>query len=432
MWGRTRPDARRALTILALCFAGALQSGAVAHAHGVFPETERVAIHPSDPRTIVVQSSFGVLVTEDAGASWGWICRASTRALDTEDPRIVVTEDRAVVFAVFEGIERGEGLGCSIGAPAEALGGAVAIDVDRASDGTLLTVTSSGGVPNSVFRSIDEGRTWSAAGDPVGTVLFETLRIAPSDPSRVYLTGSVPPAPGTERTASVFRSDDGGATFARMDGPALDGARNLYLLGVDAADPDRSWLVGPRAMADDSVYESTDGGQTFREVMRLPEVRAFASDATTRSTWIGGREHTGLYVSRDGAPFESVGPPLQVACLTARFGRLWACTNEYVDGFSLGVSDDGGASFTPVLTFDQVRRTRTCPSPSPTADLCVPLEPTQLEAVLRPPTAPPAAQCGCRAPGAAGAGAPYAPWVFVAWWACRLSQRHRPTRGGRP
>ena len=41
-------------------------------------------------------------------------------------------------------------------------------------------------------------------------------------------------------------------------------------------------------------------------------------------------------------------------------GALYACASAFIDGFSLGVSDDGGESFTGVFAFSDIRGVVPC------------------------------------------------------------------------
>jgi len=41
--------------------------------------------------------------------------------------------------------------------------------------------------------------------------------------------------------------------------------------------------------------------------------------------------------------------PLPVDCLTWAYAGLYACADEAIAGFTIGVSTDGGETFTPIL-----------------------------------------------------------------------------------
>jgi hypothetical protein len=89
--------------------------------------------------------------------------------------------------------------------------------------------------------------------------------------------------------------------------------------------------------------------------------------ATWNAIWMGAGDVAGFALSGDGATVALGGPEssvrvaatadmlfhqvnaLRPSCLTFWGTRLLACGKEAVDGFSIGVSDDGGATFTSML-----------------------------------------------------------------------------------
>src|SRR5690606_12148106 len=80
-----------------------------ASAHGRPPRVERIAFDPNDPQRIVLSATIGLIVSEDGGETWSWVCAAAFGADPTqEDPDVVVMEDGSVVVATFDGVARGE------------------------------------------------------------------------------------------------------------------------------------------------------------------------------------------------------------------------------------------------------------------------------------------------------------------------------------
>src|SRR5690242_9157569 len=76
-----------------------------------------------------------------------------------------------------------------------------ALTVDPRNPAIVYAGTKAG-----AFRSTDNGRNWERLGFPEAVQIWSIL-IDPHDPKLVY-AGASPP--------SVYRSDDGGATFRRM------------------------------------------------------------------------------------------------------------------------------------------------------------------------------------------------------------------------
>jgi photosystem II stability/assembly factor-like uncharacterized protein len=237
----------------------------------------------------------------------------------------------------------------------------------------LLAVTSSGGFDNLVYRSTDQGATWEPTGDPIEPILFEAMAVAPSDPMRVYLSGSYPPTRDTPRMPFVHRSNDAGATWERIAFADFDETdRNIYVLGVDPNDPDHL-LMRVKNEGDDRLVRSTDAGTTWSVVQTLPDIDSFAWAENGATVWMGGDMGTGLYRSDDGGvSFAQIHAELEISCLSSRGSELWACGNNYTDGFAIGLSTDGGETFEKKLLYAEIPGMIECAPDSATTTACTP------------------------------------------------------------
>jgi len=352
-----------------------------AHAHGGPPRTRTIAFHPTDPDVWVSQTTFGLVRTDDGGATWRWVCPQAMRWDVGEDPVFLVTADGSTLGALFGGLTRGDADWCDWSFPEPDLERTVVIDValDPGEPQRVLTVTSSGGDDNGVFVSRDGGRTWTP-GPSLGRVLFESIDVAPSDPDRVYLSGVTlprgnPDDPDYEpRTALVYGSADGGQTFPearRHEVPLGTEDRAVEVLGVSPADPDVLFLHVRAREGDDQIFRSTDAGATFETVLRGEQIFSFAVSDDGTSAWASGLD-VGLQRSTDGGEtFSPVDADLDTRCLAYRAGDgLFACGNDNVDGFALGRSADGGESFEPVFRHADVGGLVPCGETTTTGDLC--------------------------------------------------------------
>jgi photosystem II stability/assembly factor-like uncharacterized protein len=332
---------------------------ALAIAHGRFPQTGQIVWDPSDDNRIVVRATFGLVESRDGGESWRWICREVASIRDFEDPKIAVMGDGSLLVPVFDGLLRTDPTACDWGFASPELTDEVTIDqsVSSSDPATSFVVTSSGGdAVNRVYVTRDNGQSWSATSDGIDPILFESIRAAPSDSARLYLAGAYPPTAESPRRPFIYRSSDGGETWTAF--PFADfrpDDHNIYLLGVDPLDPNRLFVRVRAVKLDDRVVESRDGGETWTEVLTLPDVVAFAWSDEGMHIAIGGRAGVGLWLSEDGgATFTQVQPELELGCASFRGDELWACGNNALDGFAIGRSTDAGRSFEPVFTFEEI------------------------------------------------------------------------------
>jgi photosystem II stability/assembly factor-like uncharacterized protein len=297
----------------------------------------RIVIHPRDPNTVWVAAlghlwgpnrERGVFKTTDGGRTWqhSLALDADTGcvdlAIDPGDPQTLyaaaycVRRDAyagiypAVQFGPKAGLYRSRDGGATWarltrGLPNRSLG-RCGLAVWRKDPRVLYAVVQTDrtvtrkleGQPprrggkvetGGVFRSDDRGETWIKLNDLVPRPFyFGQVRIDPTDDRRVYVLG-VP----------LFVSRDGGRTFRP------DGARNAHVdhhdLWIDPTDPERLVLC-----TDGGVYHSANGGRTWEHVRNLPVAQFYGITADLRKPYrvYGGLQDNGTW----GGPSRPVNP----------------------------------------------------------------------------------------------------------------------------
>lgn len=154
-----------------------------------------------------------------------------------------------------------------------------------------------GGPGSGIWKSADGGDSWTklSEGLPKGDVGRIGLDVSRSNPNVVYATietRSSGPSGNTGGTeASIFRSDDYGASWQRM------GAGSSYpwymgQLRVDPANPDRIYFMGV------PLQVSTDAGRTFTTT-------AGGAHADHHAMWIDPDDPAHLIIGSDGGVYIS-------------------------------------------------------------------------------------------------------------------------------
>lgn len=365
------------LTPLALALALAAQR-TTASANGRFPTSQFVVVGPGAERDfIALRTTFGVLVSEDAGRSWSWHCEELFDYGQSAvwDPPIAIgnrgPDGVPLLVGVPDGLQRATDR-CEARRVPE-VGRDYTGDVTADASGReLVWVASSGGVANRVFRSSDGGRSWRALNDGLRGVLFETVELSDSDPQRVYFTGVTE----ADRRPVFYRSDDGGRTLIERS-LDLHGGRDAWLAGVDPTNPDVLWLRS--TLEDDAgmvsgtlLLRSQDGGRSFAVAHRTRgPMLGFAYSADGRTLWLGGpNPEDGLQRSDNGGQSFQRVSTRQVLCLRWHAGALYICQNHTVDGVALARSDDGGRTVAPLLRFDALEGPASCPQGTVARDVC--------------------------------------------------------------
>ena len=134
-----------------------------------------------------------------------------------------------------------------------------AIEIARADTRRIYVGTENGGV----FRSVDGGNTWSAnlASPVLPGHAITRLATPPNNADRVFVTVS------NFGHSHVFRSDDGGLTWADVDGGQLPDVPHQSI-AIPPDQPDTIYIC-----SDVGVFVSTNGGGDWMNLSRnLPRV----------------------------------------------------------------------------------------------------------------------------------------------------------------
>ncbi|MGK3967122.1 WD40/YVTN/BNR-like repeat-containing protein [Sorangium sp. So ce118] len=345
-WPARRPRSRpvRAALLLAAALAS-LPSPAAAN--GVFPSADQLVFDPADPARAVARMTYGLLATQDGGASWRWICEGAVGYDDTggQAPPIAAAAGGRVLAALGDGLVVGAEGGCAWTGAKELAGKAV-VDLSVRQGDPSHAVAVAAGDRHVLWASRDGGASWARAGTPLPAGFqARTVDVAPSDPRRVYVSG-LESAAGSVKGA-LARSIDGGETWETATVPTSTTSREPYIAGVDPLDADVLYVR--IASAPGRLFVSTDGGASFKSAFETQGfVRAFAISPDGATVAVGSDIDGVFRAPSSTLAFERVSG-IAPRCFAWTEAGLYACASEFLDGFTIGLSLDGGATFAPLL-----------------------------------------------------------------------------------
>jgi len=390
---------RRALlisTTLAAVFCCFGARARPARANGRFPEAQRLLEHPGDPNRLYLAATFGLLVTEDRGKNWYTICEQAFALRFLEgDPLLEIMPDGALLGGIYETLNRSSDCGCTwqttLGASAKET--IIDITIDRSRGSVLALVQDSTTFPSrfGVHESTDWGKTWRKLSDlPVEIVGAFTIDVAPSDSTRVYVTGVPTTVAGMAPDSVLAVSTDHGVTWERRAIAGVPAGAAPYIAAVDPTNPDHlyartdEWDDSAYFSANDALLYSDDGGRSWRELARhSAKLFGFALSPDGKTVLIGygdpvdagGRttnsDDFGIYrASTSNFNFEKV-------FVAAINGLRWTSTGLYAlitenhperptPGMSLGFSATAGFTlatpnpFVSLLSVKNVRGPLAC------------------------------------------------------------------------
>jgi MYXO-CTERM domain-containing protein len=357
----------------------ALALPAVAHANGRFPASNQILVSPSDPNSLVLRTTFGILFSSDTGKNWDIVCEKAVGYGGTEDPSLGLT-GTTILAGTFEGLTQSADKACSWALVPGDLTQNVIVDVVVRPDtpstvlalsNKFLSADDAGAslFTSNVFVTTNAGQSWAKNGpalDP--TIVFETIEVAKSDPQRVYVSG-VRGAGSTEQGV-VLTSKDAGQTWTEHAFPLdTSSERAPFISAVDPTNADRVY-ARTKGTAGSRLLVSDDAGGSWKEVVKFQsDMLGFALSPDGKKIYVGGPKD-GLQVGDSTSLAFAQVSKIAIQCLGAFNGKLYACSNE-VGGFILGTSDDDGKSFTALLHLCGVRGPLAC-GPQTSEAQCVP------------------------------------------------------------
>jgi len=159
----------------------------------------------------------------------------------------------------------------------------------------------SGGADGGVFKSIDGGDTWAklSGGLPTGITGKVGLTVSPANPDRVWAVVEAEPNGG------LYRSDDAGKTWTRINKENRIRQRAWYYTRVEADPQDENTVY----VLNTSIYRSIDAGKSFTEI-QVPH-------GDTHDLWINPNAPKTMIIGDDGG-----------AQVTLNGGKTWSSMNN--------------------------------------------------------------------------------------------------------
>ena len=349
-----------------------------ARANGRLPSAHELVFSATDPSFVVIEATFGLFLSHDTGASFGWVCEPAIGYPSTLswDPPMGITSTSVLAGTPY-GLSVSTDQGCSWQIMLTASIADIVVRQDDPHSALALASSYSGRTDagesaylTQVFATHDDGATWTQQGMTVEPdVAVETIDIAPGDPNTMYIGGArtLLGADGSvTRTGTVLASTNGGASYTATEIPLMpiEFESSAFVSAVDPNDPQRVYVrisqsTGSIATSNvDRLLVSDDGAATFRTVYQAKGALPGFALSSDGSKLVVGDSAAGVLLATPpvdaGAPysfaFESAAI---VECLAWSGGNLYACTrqsqNQYLE--QLGVSTNDGLTFSPVFLF---------------------------------------------------------------------------------
>lgn len=158
--------------------------------------------------------------------------------------------------------------------PAFTSGRVVGFAVDPDNSDRYFVAVASGGV----WRTVNNGTTWTPVFDTQGSYSIGTVAIDPKNPSAVWVgTGENNNQRSVSYGDGVYKSEDGGRTWRNM---GLRKSEHIAKILIDPRDSNVVYVAAPGPLwkggGDRGLYKSTDGGKNWTSLIKVGEYTGVA------------------------------------------------------------------------------------------------------------------------------------------------------------
>jgi hypothetical protein len=345
-----------------------------ARADGAFPDSLGPLLPPDRPNEFMLATNFGVVLSGDAGQTWTYSCERlangsaaaqyqlgpapRNRLFALSDVALLYSDDGACTWSKSQGLLAGKPAFDYFPDPANADRVWAVRGPDAPDAGTMVTY--------SVVESIDGGATFTAtrytaaAGDVITGV-----EIARSDGNTAYLTLRS----GTSFVPKMAVTTNGGASWTTRDLSTRFVSSSLRIISIDPVNAGKIYLrvSSTGASSVDSIAISLDGGANFvtPNPLSVPDgVLTSFVRLPSGTLLVGGVKVISNVIYRStngGTSFQELPAPT-VRGLGQRDGHVYIATNNdpAADGYALGVSNDEGSTWQPLMSYDQIQAISSC------------------------------------------------------------------------
>jgi photosystem II stability/assembly factor-like uncharacterized protein len=193
-----------------------------------------------------------------------------------------------------------------------------------------------GGAGGGVWKTVNEGVTWTPVFDREITASIGDIAIAPSDHDQVWVgTGEANIFRSSHAGAGIYKSTDAGETWTHM---GLTETQTIARIVVHPTDPDIVWVAASgheyRDNPDRGLYKTTDGGRSWDKVLYVSEMTG-AIDLVIHPT-----DPNTLYASTWQRRRAAFNDPRNEPAFTG--------SDDYFTGSGVWKSTDGGESWDQV------------------------------------------------------------------------------------
>jgi photosystem II stability/assembly factor-like uncharacterized protein len=358
-----------AVASMVIASAGGGSGPGKAFANGAFPDSNQLLLPVDRPNTFILGTNFGIVTSVDGGATWTWVCEHGPGDSGSLYQHAPPPGGRVYTLGGDGSLAFSDDLACTwkvLSAEKVRLfdyfvdptvaNRVLLLGTDPSGDSVLLESTAEAVEPRTLL---------APGGDPL-----LTLESAASDPLVIYATMERTGATGSPK---IMRSDDGGKAWTAFPAGEGIGAGNLWIAAVD---PENAQKIYLRVISGsgERLGISEDGGKTLTYPLTVRGAMSAFVRLDDKTLLVGALDGFwgGVYTSMDGGKsFSAPSSAIRPRAFANRGGKVYAATDNALDGFALAESSNRGATWRAIMSFRDVAAIASCAAAIPAcADSC--------------------------------------------------------------
>jgi photosystem II stability/assembly factor-like uncharacterized protein len=336
-----------------------------------------ISVHVRDAQHLIAGTTFGLVTSEDGGATWRWTCEQGLHYQDPYDPDYAYASDGTILVQTSVAMWQKRDLCGDDVMPVSADISAV----EAGPDGALYATAYDG----TIYKAASSTASFTSIPAPATVVQWTSIEVAPGDAQRVYLAGFR--MNGTAKEHVLMVSTNGGTAWTPMSStgfPTISSSL-LYIAGIGAGDT--VYVYSPYEADDSSaIYASTNAGTSWTKIFSSQDPYGLAFLSRASGELVIATRASGAWRSTNGGTSWDplAGAPHISALAETPAGEVWAGTQPVTqppppmnpslptiegDGYLLMHSADL-ATWSPGVAMRDVLPTA-CASGSPVRQACV-------------------------------------------------------------
>ena len=336
------------------------------------PRVYRI-LRPLDGQGVVLITNRGFIFADPGGNDFRLMCNQALRFSEGDVPTVASLSDGRLIATTTDGLRASSDSGCAWQGIEPFGSTQTNVLAQHPEQPDTLYVAAFGPGVSGIHVTRNKGETWTKVLGVTDNDFIHSLLIAAADPQRVY--AAVISIGDGAFSHALLRSADAGTTWGQL--PIQLGAADerATVLAVHPANADevlmKTTAFNPE-LTPERLLLSRNGGETFTTAFLGTSLSDGSYSADAAHVWVA--DNAGLWRSADGlASFERLGATRWISYAKQHEGRLWVggqfegvAANK--DG--IGISSDGGLSFSSWMDFQNVDEQVACSPQSRTVLAC--------------------------------------------------------------